>query len=235
METLSDAASSRSNLRASQILDIQHPEIIAVARLLREGDADDHSFLRKAHLYLVEKVTPIYTVDEWQPASRTLQKKRGSCSQRMACLEAISRSSNIPTRVRALHVQGSFWFPRFRATRWFIPERILLLWPQFLIGHTWLDFDELHATVEELASTTDRAFTNDSESIFDAVRHLPIDFGGKTCGLSCAQPGQDLSRFVISDDGFFDNRDEALLRFGSFQHTFRGGAFQVVFGNRKSC
>jgi len=152
----------------------------------------------------------------------------------MASLEAVARAAGIPTRVRVLHVKGSFWYPRFRFSRWFIPERILLVWPQFHVGEAWLDFDELHLPMADLVATAQQGFRNDAESLFEAVRNQPVDFTGKTCGLMCAKPEHDLSMFVLKDEGFFDTRDEAFEHFGSFQHTLRGRVFEMVFGNRKS-
>ena len=175
----------------------------------------------------------MYSVKELQPSSTTLRRKRGSCSQRMACLEAVARAVGIPTRVRAFHIKGSFWYPRFRLSHYFIPRRILLVWTQFFLGDLWVDFDELYAPAAQLAATAKRGFTNDGESLFEAVQHTPVDFLGKTCGLACARPEQNLSRFILSDDGFFDTRDEAFDRFGVFENTVRGRIFELVWGDQK--
>jgi hypothetical protein len=175
----------------------------------------------------------VYSVNEWQPVSKTLQKKKGSCSQRMACLEAIARAVGISTRVRALHVSGRFWYPRFWLSRPFIPKHILLVWPQFSLQGTWVDLDELYSPVAMLVATS-HGFKNDGESLFEAIQKTPVDFLGKSCGLACAKPEHDLSKFVQRDEGFFDTRDEVFERFGSFQHTFRGRVFEAVFGGRKS-
>jgi Transglutaminase-like superfamily len=223
-----------ANLMATAILDIDHEEIQKLAKWLNQSNLDNHSFLQKAHLHLVKILRPVYSVDECQCASRTLQNGRGSCSQRMACLEAVARARGIPTRVRAFRVKGSFWYPRFRFARGFIPRRILLVWPQFYVSEGWLDFDELHAPMEQLAAGTADGFKNDGESLFEAVRNTPVDFLGKTCGLACAKPEQNLSRFVVVDEGIIDTRDEAFERFGSFQSTLRGKVFEFVFGDRKS-
>jgi len=118
--------------------------------------------------------------------------------------------------------------------RWFIPRRILLVWPQFFLQGLWVDFDELYSPLAELAATAPQGFRNDGESLFEAVQNTPVDFLGKTCGLACARPEHNLSKFVLQDSGFFDTRDEAFIRFGSFQHTWRGRIFEAVFGGRKS-
>jgi len=164
----------------------------------------------------------------------TLKKGRGSCSQRAALLEAIARAAQIPSRVHGFAVKGSFWYPRFRFTRFFIPKTVLLVWPQFLVEDKWLDFDELHASIDQIAARAPGGFTNSGESLFEAVVDTPVDFLGKTCGLSCARPEHDLSRFLLKDCGVFDTRDDAFERLGSFQHTLRGRAFELVFGDRKS-
>ncbi len=151
----------------------------------------------------------------------------------MACLEAVARAGGIPTRVRALHVKGEFWYPRFRLSCPFIPQRILLVWPQFFLQGMWVDFDEIYSPIEQLAAKSGR-FGNGGESLFEAVRHTAVDFLGKTCSVACARPEHDLSMFVQDDAGFFDTRDEVFERFGSFQHTLRGRAFEIIFGGRNS-
>lgn len=56
----------------------------------------------------------------------------------------------------------------------------------------------------------------------------------KTCREGCPRSDFDLSKFVLSDEGFFDTRDEVFERFGSFQTTLRGPMFEVVYGGRAS-
>jgi hypothetical protein len=133
-----------------------------------------------------------------------------------------------------LQIKGTFWYPRFRLSRWFIPKGILLVWPQFFLQQTWVDFDELYAPVAELAALASQGFSNEGETLFEAVQKTPVDFLGKTRGVVCARPEHDLSRFVLNDSGFYDTRDEAFKRFGSFQSTLRGRAFEAVFGGRRS-
>jgi hypothetical protein len=230
----SDPAPRPANLKATAILDANHP---AVKRLVEELAAEttgDIAFLRRAHIHLVHTLSAVYSLDEWQPASKTLEKQRGSCSQRMACLEAVARAVGIATRVHAFGVKGSFWYPRFKVARFFIPKRILLVWPQFLVDGAWLDFDELHAPVEQLAASATHGFTNEGESLFEAVQSTPVDFVGKTCGLACAKPEHNLSKFVEADEGFFDTRDEAFQRLGSLQYSLRGRTFEALYGDRKS-
>lgn len=231
MGTAANITHLGANLKATTILDFDRGEIRPLAESLVQPGQSDRSFVQKAHLCLCELLRPVYSVNEWQSASKTLRKKSGSCSQRMACLEAVARAAAIPTRVRALHVKGSFWYPRFRISRPFIPERVLLVWPQFYLGGLWVDFDELHSSMDRLVEGAP-AFTNEGESLFEAVRKTPVDFLGKSCGLACAKPDHDLSKFVLSDFGFFDTRDEVFERFGSFQHTLRGRAFELLFGGR---
>jgi len=223
-----------ANLNATPILDTGHPAIQRMAAMLLQQSPPAISFLRNAHLHLVRTLRPVYSVYEWQPASTTLMRGQGSCSQRTAVLEAVARAAGIPTRVHALAIKGSFWYPRFRLTRMFIPRSILLVWPQFYVEDKWVDFDELHAPVEQMAAGAAGGFTNSGESLFEAVLSTPVDFLGKTCGLACAKPEQDLSRFVLVNHGFFDTRDEAFDCLGSLQHTLRGHAFEVLFGGRKS-
>jgi hypothetical protein len=234
MTERSTLAPTAAQLRATRILDHDRPKVRDLALSLIGSDAANRSFLQKAHLHLVQTMRPVYSVDEWQPVSRTLQKACGSCSQRMACLEAFARAVGIPTRVHAFRIQGRFWYPRFRYVRIFLPNSIRLLWPQFFLEGTWLDFDELYGPMEQLVAGAEHGFKNDGESIFEAVQHSPIDFCGKTCSMYGAKPEYNLSRFVVADEGFFDTRDEVLERFGSFQHTLKGNAFEAIFGGRKA-
>lgn len=97
-----------------------------------------------------------------------------------------------------------------------------------------MDFDELYGSMSQLSATSTIVFSNEGESLFEAVKHAPIDFLGKTCGLACARPEQDLSRFVLADEGIFDTRDDALRRFGSMEDTPRGRMFQLLFAGRSS-
>ena len=232
-ETL-DSAPTLDNLKATNVLDIGHAEVQMLAKEIIRQQLPDRIRIQKAHLLLVSMLCPVYSVNELQPASKTLARKRGSCSQRMACLEAVARAVGVPTRVRAIYVSGRFWYPRFRFLRVFIPRRVLLVWPQFFLEETWLDFDELHAPMAQLAATATHGFANDAESLFEAVQNTPVDFLGKTCGIACVQPNLDLSRFVLETKGFFDTRDEAFERLGSFQHTLRGRLFEMFLGDRKS-
>ncbi len=223
------------NLAPTPVLDSRAPAILSLAAQPGAGDPSSRKFIRAAHRGIAEAVQPVYTVDEFQPASVTLRKGRGSCSQRMACLEAVCRARGIPTRVRGLWVAGRFWFPRFRLTRPFIPRRILLAWPQFHVDGQWVDFDEIFGSTSELASLASGGFTNTGETLFEAVAATPVDFLGKSrsCGAVCA-PGVDLSGFVVGDAGIFDSRDELFAACGSLQHTLCGRLFERVFGGRKS-
>lgn len=233
MGAAADITKLQANLRATAILDFDSEEIRSLAGSLAQPDQSDRSFVQTAHLHLCKLLRAVYSVNERQPASQTFLNKQGSCSQRMACLEAVARAAGVPTRVRALQVKGSFWYPRFRFTRPFIPRSILLVWPQFYLEETWVDFDELYSSMDGLVEGAP-AFTNEGESLFEAVQKTPVDFLSKSCGLACAKPEHDLSRYVLSDDGFFDTRDEAFERFGSFQYTLGGRVFELLFGGRKS-
>ena len=224
---------SAANLIATPILDHQNAAIRDLAKQCKREHNSERRLLQAAHRLLVTSVKPVYSVNELQPASRTLLLRRGSCSQRMACLEAVSRASDIPTRSRALHVSGRFWYPRFRALRAFIPKKILLIWPQFFFETAWVDFDELYGSCAEL-SVTGEPFTNDGESIFDAVNHTAVDLMGKTCRAESAEGRFDLSQFVLSGAGFFDTRDEAFEKYGSFHTTLRGKMFEAIYGGRPS-
>jgi hypothetical protein len=223
-----------ANLNATPILDHHHISVRDLAASLRCQHQQHRQLLQAAHRSLVSLVRPVYSLDESQPASRTLRAGSGSCSQRMACLEAVARACGIPSRSRVFLVSGRFWYPRFHLFRAFIPRSILLVWPQFFFEGRWIDFDELYGSATDLAAKADRGFSNDGESIFDAVDHTSVDFMAKTCGAACAPSKFDLSRFILSDEGFLDTRDEVFVRFGSFHTTLRGKMFELLYGGRAS-
>lgn len=222
------------NLVATSILDFDTTEVRAMARRLRPLHAEDQDYLRACHAEIIRRVSPIYTVNEWQPASITLRKAQGSCSQRLALLEALARAAGIPTQVRVLWVSGRFWYPRFSAFfRLFIPRRVLLLWPQFWVRHQWIGVEEIHSPLQHLASGSTLGFTNNGETLFEAVSHIPVDFAGLTCG-ACGDR-YDLSRFIVSVEETAPTRDAALSRYRLFQGTTRGRAFELLLGGRASC
>jgi hypothetical protein len=89
-----------ANLNATPILDHHDSAIRDLAANLRREQQQDRQLLQAAHRSLVTLIKPVYSLDEFQPASRTLRAGSGSCSQRMACLEAVSRACGFPTRSR---------------------------------------------------------------------------------------------------------------------------------------
>jgi Transglutaminase-like superfamily len=236
--TAAPAQALGANLAATRILDFEHPSLRRVMAEAKAGAATDAEFVRAAHACLARLVRPVYTLNDQLPASAVLARGAGSCSQRMACLEAVARAGGVPTRVRGLTVDGRFWYPRFRLARPFIPKRILLAWPQFLLGGAWTDFDELYGSASDLtARDAAAAFRNDGETLFEAVSHVSVDFLGKTrgcAGPACGVPAADLSRFVLGDVGFFDSRDELFARHPALLRTWRGRFFELIFGGRKS-
>ncbi|MFT4010161.1 MAG: hypothetical protein QM655_08990 [Nocardioidaceae bacterium] len=102
----------RGATAATAILDWASPE---VRGLLAEisGTPDRRVLLQQAHRLVSARVSPRYAIEEIQPASVTLRRGRGSCSQRLAVLEAVARGAGMRTRVRGLLVAGEFWYARF--------------------------------------------------------------------------------------------------------------------------
>ena len=164
------------------------------------------SFVQAAHRLITERITAVYALDDRQPASVTIRRGSGSCSQRLAVLEAVARSRGIPTRVRGLFVDGSFWYPRFPRLRALVPRIVVLAWPEFLLDGEWVGAGELFGPVVALPVGS-AAFTNaDGETLFDAVARSAVDWDGVTSspgsGSSC-----DLSAVVRGDAGYFRDRD----------------------------
>jgi transglutaminase-like putative cysteine protease len=227
---------AEENLESTAILNYYSTEIQLLARRFKKEYLDDCRYAQKAHAYLQQTIKPVYTLNELQPASITLQKRTGSCSQRIACLEALCRANGIATRVHGLYIDGRFWYPRFKVFRSFIPDKILLAWPQFYLAGKWVDMDELFGDAAQLSANATEGFTNRGETLFEAVEHTLVDFKGKSknCGGADCATDLDLSRFVISDEGIFNSRDELFARYGSLQNTLRGRMFENIYGGRKS-
>jgi hypothetical protein len=84
-----EAETSEANggIEPTAILDWRSPEVRALTAEL--GSADHgRDLLQRAHSVIAAKVRPVYAVDDARSVSRTLAVGRGSCSQRLAVLEA---------------------------------------------------------------------------------------------------------------------------------------------------
>ncbi|TLS42090.1 transglutaminase domain-containing protein [Streptomyces montanus] len=207
--------------RATAILDVEHPIVAAlVERVRREAGPEGgaRAALRLAHGIIAREVRPVYSVEDRHPASRTLRLGRGSCSQRMAVLESVARALEVPTRVRGLLVDGSFWYPRFPRLKPLVPEHVLLAWPEFLLDGEWVPIAELFGSLSELRASGGAEFTNrGGETLFDAVSRTAVDWGGNGNGAgTCDSTGTacDLSAHVVLELGRFDSRDELFARHG---------------------
>ncbi|MEU0404455.1 transglutaminase domain-containing protein [Streptomyces sp. NPDC006197] len=200
--------------RPTPILDLEHPLVTGlVARVLRESEArgavTDRARLQVAHGILVTAVRPVYSVEDRRRVSRTLRLGRGSCSQRMAVLEAVARSLGVETRVRGLLVDGTFWYPRFPKLRAFVPEEVLLAWPEFHLEETagagWVPIAELFTALAP--DGHGGGFTNSgAETLFEAVARTTVDWDAPA---ACAGSAPcDLSAHLRTDLGRFSSRDE---------------------------
>jgi len=201
-----------ANLASTNILNHKHPAVVLLVNQLSSPQPTPRAFVQAAHRYLGEKMKAVYSIDEERPVSETLRLNTGSCGQRMAAVEALARGYGVPTRVRAVWLDRSFWNSRLPLLRFFLPKRTLMPWPQFYLEGSWVDFDEVFGPIAELAanSPAKHPFTNRGESLFDAVRHTPVDFFGKlkrTPYAAC-----DISRVVVEDGGIFQTRDELLAQ-----------------------
>ncbi|MEV7198885.1 transglutaminase domain-containing protein [Streptomyces griseoluteus] len=187
-----------------------------------EGPAAKMAALRHAHRWISTEVRPVYSVQEARPISQVLRLGRGSCSQRMAVLEAVARAWGIPSRVRGLVVDGTFWYPRFPRLHRLVPDQVVLAWPEFRIDglsetdHTaapWLPVSELFGGAGEARGRT-RGFTNAGpETLFEALSRTSVDWDGLTA-CAASDGSCDLSAYLLTDLGRFDSRDELFAQHG---------------------
>ncbi|WP_199565263.1 transglutaminase domain-containing protein [Spongiactinospora rosea] len=176
------------------------------AQLATQANAcpSQRDLLKSAHRLIGERIRPVYAVNDEQPASVTLARGRGSCSQRMAVLEAVARAHGMATRVRGRVIDGTFWYPRFPRLRAVVPADVILAWPEFLIERTWVPISELY---DGLCLTT--GFTNSgAETLFEAITRTAVDWDG------ASSPSCDLSANVRADLGYFNSRDELFRTHG---------------------
>ncbi|MER7733053.1 transglutaminase domain-containing protein [Streptomyces erythrochromogenes] len=196
--------------------------------------------LHRAHAWISGAVRPVYSVQDERPVSQVLRRGRGSCSQRLAVLEAVARAYGVPTRVRGLLVDGTFWYPRFPRLRRIVPDQVLLAWPEFRLGSpagsegapapaSWLTVSQLLDGMRPGGGAQGGAqaggFTNaGSETLFEALSRTAIDWDAAPalCPSSGTGTGTghgagaacDLSAYVLADLGHHDSRDELFARHG---------------------
>lgn len=213
----------------TRILDWEHPRVrsavrhIGMAALEGEGPAARMAALHRAHRWISDEVRPVYSVEEARPVSEVLRLGRGSCSQRMAVLEAVARAWGIPTRVRGLVVNGTFWYPRFPRLRRFVPSQVVLAWPEFAIeglssadrvAASWLPVSDLFAGIGEARGRVGGGFTNAGpETLFEALSRTNVDWDGATA-CPASDGSCDLSAYLLTDLGRFDSRDELFAQHG---------------------
>lgn len=215
-----DGRAADGSTEPTRILDWRHPRVgellgslgSAAGRDLSAGDR--LAALRRAHRRIAATVRPVYSVQDERPVSEVLRRGRGSCSQRLAVLESVARAGGVATRVRGLVVDGALWYPRFPRMRRFVPDQVLLAWPEFRIGPAedadggWLAVSELFGGLDELSGHPGGGFTNAGpETLFEALSRTAIDWDGHTvCPADAA--ACDLSGHVVADLGRFDSRDD---------------------------
>ncbi|NAZ81188.1 transglutaminase domain-containing protein [Kineococcus sp. R8] len=194
------------------VLDVGSAPVVELACAARRlaGAAGDRVLLQRAHRLVATRVRPVYAVEEFQPASTTLRRGRGSCSQRLAVLEAVARSSGIATRCRGLLVDGAFWSPRFPRLRRVLPSEVVLAWPEFHLAGRWVPVSELFGPVAPRA----RPFTNTgAETLFDALARSAVAWGAAAwCPPDDCGAGAPVT--VVADLGRFSSRDELFAVHG---------------------
>jgi hypothetical protein len=232
MSDIHEVTPNESNLVSTPILDFQNENVESLKNDLYGPDMSDRDFLKAAHGRFRDDTMPgVYSVDEDQPVSKTLSLGKGSCAQRMACVEALARAAGIPTRVRVLWLDRGFWNSRLPLLRLVLPKRTLMPWPQFFLDAEWVDFEEIYGPVIDVAarSTDNHPFTNSGESVYSSISHIPVDLLGKLKGTDYAF--YDISHFVVGDDGFMDTRDDLLKKYD--ESTWLGKfIFNLLYGGQ---
>lgn len=193
---------------ATAILDHGSVAIVRLVDRARRAavSRDQVAVLEAAHSIIREDVRAVYSLAENTPASRILARGFGSCSQRLAILESAARSIGVATRVRALLIDRSFWYPRFPGLGFALPDRILLAWPEFAVDG-WRPASELFGSI---GCRGGGSFTNSgSETLFEAAGRCAVDRDGRADGGTF-----DLSRFVRADYGYFASRDDVFRALG---------------------
>jgi hypothetical protein len=165
----------------------------------------------------------VYAVNDLQPVSQTLRRGRGSCSQRLAVLEAVARAVGVPTRSWGLLLDGRFWYPRFPGLGAIVPDQVVLAWPEFYVDGAWMDSSALLAATDPNAHA-DRGdrFTNvGEETLFEAVgrgavrwdaTQAPATDGHDEPRLGCDTCS--LSGWVLAELGRYDSREELFAAHG---------------------
>lgn len=202
-------ADQAGSIVPTTILDHRSPVIRQLVARARHATTspDALGILEAAHALIREEVRPVYALEESTPASRVLVRGQGSCSQRLAILESVARALGVATRVRALLIDRSFWYPRFPRLRFALPDHMLLVWPEFRFDGSWRSAAELFGPIGCRAGG---AFANHgAETLFEAVGRCAVDWDGHSEDTS-----YDLSRFVRADLGYFPDRDHAFARLG---------------------
>lgn len=229
-QAAADGGEARGGTAPTRILDWGHPRVASVVRSLGtaaqdgEGPAAKAAALRRAHRWISSEVRPVYSIEETRPVSQVLRLGRGSCSQRMAVLEAIARAWGIPSRVRGLVVDGAFWYPRFPRLRRLVPHQVVLAWTEFRIdelpeavpaaARSWLSVSELFAGAGAPRARVGGGFTNSGpETLFEALSRTSVDWDGGTACPASESPC-DLSAHLLTDLGRFDARDDLFARHG---------------------
>lgn len=231
-------------LRATRIYDYYAPSLDTLSKEL-PCKSDPLTVARTAYYLVRDQVSPIYSLEETRPASHTLIVGKGSCSQRLAVVESLCRKKGIGTRVRALWIRGEFWAPRFPNIASFLPSKVLLPWPQFHINNEWIGVEDLFGPLSERVGP---AFTNSSETLFEAIEKSPLDFEGRyyssdsiehsqvttnsSCG--CIPSNGDLSKWVLNSAGIYSDRDRLWTEHTSLEFTIQGKLFKLLYGNKRS-
>jgi len=202
-----NGADEPGSLSATPILDHRSSEIMRLvdrARHLARSPQPIH-VLEAAHSLIAHEVKAVYAMEERTAASRIVARGSGSCSQRLAVLECAARAIGVPTRVRALLIDGTFWHPRFPHLKAALPSGVLLVWPEFDVDG-WRSASELFGSI---GCRGGDPFSNQgSETLFEAAGRCAVDWDGKATGPF------DLSRYVRADHGYFTHRDDAFRLLG---------------------
>lgn len=102
---------SVKELRAEPLLEVKHPEIVALARRLARGSRDPREIAERINRWVHDSLRKEVTVGI-PSALQVLRSRRGDCNEHAQLFVALSRAAGVPARVAAglAYLDGKFYY-----------------------------------------------------------------------------------------------------------------------------